>query len=133
VLEDHLCSFDVWGNLRRHQLFGDYTQGGIAAEASGEHLDSIRETKRLYNLPHLLMVVIALDVEALRWSSTVYQTVIPRQDDFPSELCTPQEPRISEIRIIQHVNPHHSQPFRELPKHRIRNKLGAIRRDDLGI
>jgi hypothetical protein len=53
-------------------------QGRIASEASAEKLHATSQTKRLYDLTHLLMVIITLDVQALSWSSTVHQAAIPR-------------------------------------------------------
>jgi len=133
VFEGHLRSLHVGGNPFRHKLFGDCTQERIALEASAENLDALSKTKPLYDLAHLLMVVIALDVEALRRSSTAHQAAIPRQQDSPSTLCTLQELCIDGVRIIHHINPHHTQPFRELPKHRIGDELCLISHDNLGL
>jgi hypothetical protein len=34
------------------------------------------------------------------------------------------------VRIIDYIDPYHTQPFRELPKHDIGNELGFIRHGD---
>ena len=54
----------------RRKLYGNCPQEHIALGTAAENLNAIAKTKRLHDLAHLLMVVFALDVKALRRSST---------------------------------------------------------------
>jgi hypothetical protein len=63
----------------------------------------------------------------------VDQVAVARQEDSAAMLCMPKEWCTAGMRIIDDIDSHHAQPFRELPEHAVGDELDVIRHGDLGL
>ena len=112
---------------RRDQIpgpaLGQVFEHGIAFDAAGVRRDILPQVKRIQNLLHLVVPVLALDKKGIDFFSLLDQSRIPGQQNPLFFLSQIKKFGILDLAEKSGIETEDLQPFGQLPQHTVHNEF----------